>query len=430
MLGRFELRRKLGEGGMGAVFEAFDPRLGRGVALKVLRDDRGRLSRPDISHEARMLARVSHPNIVTVYELGEEADEAYVCMEYVDGPHLASWIAEHPQADWRRRVQLLLGAAAGLAAAHRAGVIHRDFKLENVLIGSDGVPRVTDFGLARMDRQTTALPEELSEEEDAPAEERPSREMSSSLAGTPGYMAPELSTGASATERSDQYSFFVALRMALQGVEGTGPAALAAVIRQGTSPEPEARLADMPAVIAALEALLAPRSAADQRARDVLMERVQRLWVEPVRARALRAPGAEMPLRCEAVPELLPGQIGMDLGAARAEDIATTLHTMLAGVVLVGAPGAGKTIRLLGVADVLLRRARDRGEGILPVVLNLSTFPSFRGTFLSGSSTSWWQRSPCHATRCGAGWKRGSWRCCWTGWTKWWRPSGGAVPML
>ncbi|HNC98079.1 MAG TPA: serine/threonine-protein kinase, partial [Myxococcota bacterium] len=248
MLGRFEVRRKLGEGGMGAVFEAVDPRLGRSVALKVLRDDGGRSARVDISHEARMLARLSHPNVVIVYELGEEEAEAYVCMEYINGPNLGTWIAEHPEATWRDRLHLLLGAARGLAAAHQAGVVHRDFKLENVLIGTDGVPRVTDFGLARVGQPEPTIHADFSR--DGP---------SSSLAGTPGYMAPELRTGAPATEKSDQYSFFVALRLALQGVSGTEPRALAALIRQGTATSPAQRLADMSSVITALEAILAPR---------------------------------------------------------------------------------------------------------------------------------------------------------------------------
>ena len=367
-LGRFEVCRKLGEGGMGAVFEAVDPRLGRAVALKVLREDGGRNARVDISHEARMLARLSHPNVVTVFELGEEEAEAYVCMEYINGPHLGTWMAQHPEASWRERVQLLLGAARGLAAAHQAGVVHRDFKLENVLIGTDGVPRVTDFGLARVGQPEPTIGADF-----------PREGPTSSLAGTPGYMAPELRTGSPATEKSDQYSFFVALRMALQGVSGTEPRALAALLRQGTSANPAQRLPDMLTVISALEAILVPRVLPDQRARDVLIERVQRLWVDPTRARVARVHGQELPLRSEVLPGT--GVLHLDFGEGSAEDIATALHTLQAWVVLTGAPGAGKTHRLLGVAEVLLQRARREADALLPVVLSLSSFPGFSGSF-------------------------------------------------
>ncbi|HNH48757.1 MAG TPA: protein kinase, partial [Myxococcota bacterium] len=251
---------------------------------------------------------------------------------------------------------------------HQAGVVHRDFKLENVLIGTDGVPRVTDFGLARVGQPEPTIHADFSR--DGP---------SSSLAGTPGYMAPELRTGAPATEKSDQYSFFVALRLALQGVSGTEPRALAALIRQGTATSPAQRLADMSSVITALEAILAPRILPDQRAREVLIERVQRLWVDPVRARVAQVHGRELPLRCEVIPSSRAPKL--DLGEGTAEDIATALHTLQAWVVLTGAPGAGKSQRLLGVAEVLLQRARNGADGLLPVVLNLSSFPVFSGSF-------------------------------------------------
>jgi serine/threonine protein kinase len=392
-LGRFQVQRKIGEGGMGAVFEALDPTLGRTVALKVLREPARRASSVDIGNEARMLARLSHPNVVTVYELGDEAGEYYVCMEHVDGPHLAAWIAAHPEASWRTRVGHLLGAASGLAAAHRAGVIHRDFKLENVLVGSDGVARVTDFGLARADVASPA--DVLGPPRRAPSSERSAGGDSgstaagegvqagadSSLAGTPGYVAPEVLRGGRASEKSDQYSFFVALRAALRGVEGTEPAVLGDLIHTGMSRDPSARLLDMRAVVVALETVLSRRPAPDQRARDVLSERVQRLWVEPGRARALLAHGTELPLRCEPVEGLVAGE-AIDLGGGASHEIAAALHTMLASVVLVGAPGAGKTIRLLGVADALLRRGQGHDGVPLPVVLNLSSFPAFRGSFL------------------------------------------------
>jgi len=390
-LGRFEVRQKLGEGGMGAVFEAADPSLGRVVALKVLREDtRGPL--PDLVHEARMLARLTHPNVVTVYELGEEDGERYVCMEWVDGPNLAAWLAAHPEATWRERATHLRGAAAGLAAAHRAGLVHRDFKLENILLGSDGVPRVTDFGLAREgeapadDGPATDRGAEPPDAAGAGAAGKEGRYTSvsgnrpgSTLAGTPGYIAPELLRGGRADEKSDQYSFFAALSLALHPVRGTEPTSLAQLVHQGLTADPAARLPDLTAVGAALDEVLAARPAPDQRARDVLLERVRRLWVEPVRGRALVATG-ELPLRTVAVPELGGGPAA-DVGDGGAESLADALHALVLGVVLVGEPGAGKTVRLLGVADALFRRARENVDPTLPVVLNLSGYPGFDGTF-------------------------------------------------
>ncbi len=391
-LGRFEVRRKIGEGGMGAVFEAFDPTLGRVVALKVLRDAGPAMASADVLHEARMLARLSHPHVVTIYELGIEEGEPYVCMERVDGPNLGAWLRAHPEEGWRRRVGLLRGAAAGLAAAHKAGVIHRDFKLENVLIGADGVARVTDFGLARADQPGPG--DELGPRTPTPHAgqpppiDAPAVSTSSGLAGTPGYLAPELVAGGRANEKSDQYSFFVALRVALSPETLSEVPALTALLVQGTDPDPRRRLADMGAVGAALDGLLVHRVAPDQRAREVLLERVQRLWVEPMRGQARLStlsgaaqPGALLPLRAEPAPELGPTGPPLDLGEGEAHHIAASLRRMLAGVVLVGPPGAGKTVRLLGVAESLQATAWEDPDCPLPVVLNLSSFPAFRGTF-------------------------------------------------
>ncbi|MCK6549368.1 protein kinase, partial [Myxococcota bacterium] len=373
-LGRFEVRRKLGEGAMGAVFEALDPTLGRVVALKVIQSDHGFGPLADISLEARLHARLSHPNVVTVYELGVEDGEPYVCMERVDGPHLAAWLLEHPEAPWAQRVRLLLEAARGLAAAHRAGVIHRDFKLENVLVGSDGSARVTDFGLAQAGPARSGATELAR----APSIDRaPSARVA---VGTPGYIAPEVERGAPADERSDQYSFFVSLRAALRGAPSPPPAAIDALITQGTHADPTARHADMATVVALLESVLArPVAAPEQRARDVLAERVHHLWVEPVRGHALLTQGFEVPLRSELAPEL-GAREAPALGDGGADELARTLDALLAGIVLVGPPGGGKTLRLLEVADALLRRARDRADAVLPVVLNLSSYPAFRGT--------------------------------------------------
>ena len=148
-LGRYVLLERLGTGGMGEVFAAFDPQLDRKVALKLLRggatsanEGRARLLR-----EAQAMARLQHPNVVAVHDVGTFDDRVFIAMEFIDGETLSDWLrADRP---WRDVVRLFLQAGSGLAAAHRAGLIHRDFKPDNVLIGVDGRPRVLDFGLAR-----------------------------------------------------------------------------------------------------------------------------------------------------------------------------------------------------------------------------------------------------------------------------------------
>lgn len=376
-VGRFRIIRKIGEGGMGAVFEAIDPRLERTVALKILRDLAADGLSIDIEHEARMLARLSHPNVVSVFELGVEEGEQYVCMEHVDGPNLAVWLENHPEAGWRTIVTHLLGAAHGLAAAHRAGIVHRDLKPENVLIGADEVVRVTDFGLARVEAAPSS---QTSPGRGLDGPRSAHAFTASTLVGTPGFVAPEVLRGERATELSDQYSFFVTLREALSRAKGTPPPALTSLIVKGTADSPGRRLVDMDAVIAALGELLERRPTPDRRARDVLCQRVEKLWVDPVRLRALRSYGRELPLRAEAAPEYVDTQAQVALGAGTSAELAAAMHTLSAGILLVGAPGAGKTIRLLGVAEALLARAREHEDVPLPVVLNLSSYPAYRGS--------------------------------------------------
>lgn len=367
-LGRFRIVRKLGEGGMGAVFEAVDPRLERTVALKVLRDPAFGGPSIDIEHEARMLARLSHPNVVTVYELGEADGEKYVCMEYVQGTNLARYLEDHPEAPLRTVGAHLLAAARGLAAAHRAGIVHRDVKPENVLVGDDGLVRVTDFGLASAQGAPVDVASLASLEPEA----------RSVWVGTPGYVAPEVLRGEPATPKSDQYGFFVTVRETLRRARATVPA-IHALVTRGTATSPDARFTDMDEVVTALAATLERREPRDARAREVLSLRVQKLWIDPVRARALSSSGRELPVRADRLDGLVEGGTEVPLGRGSAAEIAAALHAFAAGVLLVGAPGAGKTIRLLGIAEALLERAREQDEVPLPVVLNLSSFGSFEG---------------------------------------------------
>ena len=218
-LGRYVLLEKLGAGGMGEVFAAYDPQLDRKVALKLLRG--GALSAEEgkarLLREAQAMARLQHPNVIAVHDVGLFGDRVFVAMEYVEGETLADWL--RAQRSWDEVVRIFRLAGDGLSAAHRAGLVHRDFKPDNVLLGADLRPRVLDFGLAR---QSTSTP--------APAS--PARELAEGLGdstlnvqltrdgavmGTPGYMAPEQIAGLPTDARSDQFSFCVALWEGLFG---------------------------------------------------------------------------------------------------------------------------------------------------------------------------------------------------------------------
>jgi len=153
LAGRYTLLGTLGQGGMGLVLAAYDARLDRRVALKLLRSRRG--SRSEKTEEARLLreaqamARLNHPNVVAVYDAGTlENGSVFIAMEYVQGQTLSRW-RQQQERSWREVLGVYLAAGQGLPAAHAAGLVHRDFKPDNVLVGEDGRVKVTDFGLAR-----------------------------------------------------------------------------------------------------------------------------------------------------------------------------------------------------------------------------------------------------------------------------------------
>jgi serine/threonine protein kinase len=209
---RYVLGEPLGVGGMGIVYEAHDPKLDRKIALKVLRAESGEDagSQARLVREAQAMARLSHPNVVAVYDVGEHAGRVFVAMELIEGRTLAAWLADAPRS-WREVVEMLAGAGRGLAAAHAAGLVHRDFKPPNVLIGGDGRARVTDFGLAR---PHLALPDATVTPTDSLLA---SYTQTGSLAGTPAYMAPEQFARAATDARTDQFSYCVTLYEALYG---------------------------------------------------------------------------------------------------------------------------------------------------------------------------------------------------------------------
>ena len=279
-LGRYRLERSIGEGGMGVVHAAFDPDLERRVALKVLRSAGGSdEARQRLLREARAMARLTHPNVVTVHEVGSASGRDYVAMELVEGETLADWL----RSQKREPADILaafLAAGRGLAAAHAAGLVHRDFKPHNVLRRKDGRICVTDFGLARGVDAGTGLEATVRLGKDAtPSENTPSPlsglTATGSVLGTPAYMAPEQWTGGTVGPAADQFAFCVALWEALTGerpfrgatVEALkaevqkGPAdldasklprELRAVLRRGLDPDPARRWPSMDALLAAI----------------------------------------------------------------------------------------------------------------------------------------------------------------------------------
>ncbi len=209
-IGRYVVQGVLGTGGMAVVYLARDPVLDRTVALKIMHGDGdgGRLLR-----EAQALARISHPNVIHVYEVGREQDFVYIAMERIEGITVAEWLRVPRTRD--AILGVFLAAGRGLTAAHDAGLVHRDFKPENVMVGRDGRVCVLDFGLARSQSDPGA-------DDTQPATSGATgallgATMTGAVAGTPAYMSPEQWRGEHPSARSDQYSYCVSLARALIG---------------------------------------------------------------------------------------------------------------------------------------------------------------------------------------------------------------------
>ncbi len=284
-LGKYKLRRLIGSGGMGNVWAAHDPDLDREIAIKLLRSADSDLLRTRLLREARAMARLKHPNVLTVYEVGTVGDRDYIAMELVDGTNLDDWLTTRPAAPeiW----DALLGAGRGLAAAHDAGLVHRDFKPHNVLRSKAGRVLVTDFGLARgLGDDAAASPVAALDTTAVPSERMHTDSLLDSpltrtgqLIGTPAYMAPEQFAGAAPDPRTDQFAFCVTAWQAFAGerpyrgatidelrkaaaAERSAaklPPGLRPVLLRGLDPEPSSRWQDMPALLHALERVRHPR---------------------------------------------------------------------------------------------------------------------------------------------------------------------------
>ncbi len=240
-VGRYLILDSLGVGGMGEVFSAYDPQLDRRIALKLVKfgpNEDADNAKDRLLREAQALAKLSHPNVVAVYDAGTHGSKVFIAMEYVEGRTMRDWlsgVAErvHTPGHWREALGLMLQAGRGLAAAHAQGMVHRDFKPANVMVSEDGRVRVLDFGLARRfgEAELEPLPpsddgpisvEQLVDSMDGNSGSRSSLRMqltqTGMVMGTPAYMAPEQFFAGFIDERTDQFSFCVVLYRALFGV--------------------------------------------------------------------------------------------------------------------------------------------------------------------------------------------------------------------
>ncbi|HXI55292.1 MAG TPA: serine/threonine-protein kinase, partial [Polyangia bacterium] len=322
IIGRYVALELVGKGGMGEVYAAYDPELDRKIAIKLLRarDGQGTMgsdARTRLMREAKAIAKLSHPNVIVVYDVGTFEDRVFIAMEFVDGHTVTYWMHAEPR-HWSDTLKVFAAAGRGLAAAHEKQLVHRDFKPDNVMVRSDGEVRVMDFGLARLaDREKTPWIAALPAAPQAPSLPMPvvnatdtdigstrvlgasinattqpppigitgssapldmNLTRTGSMLGTPAYMAPEQFLGRATDARTDQFSFCVALYEALYGhrpfagetlfalsanvvqgivtpapAQSTVPAWVRQVLLRGLSVAPEDRWPSMEVLLAELE---------------------------------------------------------------------------------------------------------------------------------------------------------------------------------
>jgi eukaryotic-like serine/threonine-protein kinase len=219
LVDRYVIVERLGEGGMGVVFAAYDPDLDRKIAIKMLRERGDAESNARFLREAKAMARLRHANVIAVHDVGVHGGQVFVAMEIVEGKTLRRWLAEPGRRPLREVLARFVLAGRGLAAAHHAGIVHRDFKPDNVMVATDGRIVVTDFGLALVERDGE-VGLEVNEPVPDPAHDpaaAPRLTATGTVMGTPAYMSPEQHRGLLADAASDQFSFCVALYEALYG---------------------------------------------------------------------------------------------------------------------------------------------------------------------------------------------------------------------
>lgn len=269
--GRFVVLGQIGSGGLGVVLRAYDGELQRELAIKLVRPETRTRGSEDseraqlrLVREARAIAQLAHPNVVSVYDVGRHGDDMFIAMEYVRGHSLRDWLRDHP-----RTVDDVLDvfdqAGRGLIAAHRAGLVHRDFKPSNVLVGDDGRVRVADFGLAR----SWTAPESTTDDLEAAPNETVT--LAGGVVGTPAYMAPEQFDAGEVTAQADQFAFCVSLYEAVAGQRPFGerqpedrpavprmdpardvPEWLEDILRRGLDPDPARRFGSLAELLASI----------------------------------------------------------------------------------------------------------------------------------------------------------------------------------
>lgn len=370
-VGRFVLQDKIGWGRMGVVYRAYDPQLERALAVKLLRRDYTGHERERLVREAKALARLSDPGVVTIYDAGTHDGAVFIAMEHVAGVTLRTWLRAQPDAGWREILEHFVQAGRGLAAAHRAGIVHRDFKPDNVLVGDDGRTRVADFGLARLDPRTPR--------DDPGADESLQAGI---VAGTPETMAPEQRRGDRVDWRADQYSLCLTMwRALLPDVEpgrrsrtsARVPRTLRTILQRGLMADPAARWPSMEDLLDALETVRRPAPA--ERDRAVLLDRVERFWIDGVLEDSLDG----LPF----VPVGLRAKEAVDAGTAFVSGVArkTTTEALPQlferadeALLILGAAGSGKTTAMLGLARQLVEDARLDPLRPVPLMLNLASW--------------------------------------------------------
>ena len=339
-VGRYRILDEIGVGGMGQVFSAYDEELDRKVAIKVVHganaseQARGRLRR-----EAQALGRLAHPNVVTVHEIGEHNGQIFVAMEFVRGLTLRQWRGAE-ERDTPAILAVYLQAARGLQAAHEAGILHRDFKPDNALVGDDGRVRVLDFGLARAFAEQDAEPTEPAPHMDGDV----ALTATGAVLGTPTYMAPEQFLSKATGARTDQFAFCVALWEALIGErpfagssyaelaanvtsgsrqpmpkDATVPARIRTMLETGLATEPAHRHPDMAQVVRTLDTVLTPR-----RARWWIPATAVPLLAVAAYAAVREAPAARSLEDCLPAAERLAGVWDDDARAALASTFAAS----------------------------------------------------------------------------------------------------------
>jgi WD40 repeat protein/predicted Ser/Thr protein kinase len=394
-LGRYVVTGCVGTGGMGVVYSARDPDLDRRVALKVLRPELSVEpgSRARLLREARAMAQLSHPNVVPIYDVGVLGDQVFIAMELVDGVTLRHKLDR--KTPWRTVLRTYLQAARGLAAAHAAGLVHRDFKPDNVLCGNDGRIRVVDFGLVSVDAIELAPPsfQVLGSGLDPTVETT-----AGAVLGTPAYMAPEAMRGELTDARADQFSFCVALFHELYGVyPHTGdtlaeraeqiargaiarpvgsavPDRVYRVLVRGLCARPESRYRSMEALANALEHAMSPR----QRPRMVVLGATGAVVIGALVAFALVQGGSKPP------PPLFDLDRPETIARGDASQLAVTM--LRDGRYLRVEHGIVTVIAANGVSE----RALTTPDGLMPTRVRPSSIDGQAEVYATGVPCSWW----------------------------------------